>query len=68
MEDRLSFLIRNLQTGINLEDENKRLLLVNKKFCSMFDFEVEPDALIGSDFSGSVEDSKRFYRIYMRQD
>jgi hypothetical protein len=27
----------------------------------MFDFEVEPDALIGSDFSGSVEDSKRFF-------
>jgi PAS domain S-box-containing protein len=61
-EDRLSFLIRNLQTGIILEDENKRLLLVNKKFCSMFDFEVEPDALIGSDFSGSVEDSKRFFK------
>lgn len=61
-EDRLSFLIRNLQTGIILEDENKRLLLVNKKLCSMFDFEVEPDALIGSDFSGSVEDSKRFFK------
>jgi hypothetical protein len=31
----------------------------------MFDFEVEPDALIGSDFSGSVKIPKRFW-IYMR--
>ena len=61
-EDRLSFLIRNLQTGIVLEDENRRLLLVNKKFCSMFDFEVELDTLIGMDCSGSVEDSKRFFK------
>jgi hypothetical protein len=30
----------------------------------MFDFEVEPDALIGSDFSGSVEDSKTVLDIY----
>lgn len=61
-EDRLSFLIRNLQTGIILEDENRKLLLTNKKFCSMFDFEVELDTLIGMDFSSSLEDSKRFFK------
>ena len=61
-EDRLSFLILNLQTGIILEDENRTLLLVNKKFCSMFDFEEAPDNLIGMDCSNSVEDSKRFFK------
>lgn len=61
-EDRLSFLILNLQTGIILEDEKRKLLLVNKKFCSMFDFEEEPDTLIGMDCSNSVEDSKRFFK------
>jgi PAS domain S-box-containing protein len=61
-EDRLSFLILNLQTGIILEDEERKLLLVNKKFCSMFDFEEEPDSLIGLDCSNSVEDSKRFFK------
>lgn len=61
-EDRLSFLIRNLQTGIILEDENRKLLLTNKKFCSMFDFEEDPDVLIGMDCSNSVEDSKRFFK------
>ena len=61
-EDRLSFLILNLQTGIILEDENRRLLLVNKKFCKMFDVEEDPDTLVGMDFSSSVEDSKRFFK------
>ncbi|MFV8380017.1 PAS domain S-box protein [Flavobacterium sp. LB3R33] len=61
-EVRLSFLILNLQTGIVLEDENRRLLLANKKFCSMFDFEEAPDSLIGMDCSNSVEDSKRFFK------
>lgn len=61
-EDRLSFLILNLQTGVVLEDEDRRILLVNKKFCSMFDFEEEPDLLIGMDYSNSVEDSKRFFK------
>lgn len=61
-EDRLSFLILNLQTGIVLEDENRKLLLVNEKFCTMFDFVEAPDALIGMDCSNSVEDSKRFFK------
>jgi PAS domain S-box-containing protein len=61
-ENRLSFLIVNLQTGIILEDENRKLLLANKKFCSMFDFEEDPDTLIGIDCWNSVEDSKRFFK------
>jgi PAS domain-containing protein len=36
-ENRLSFLLVNLQTGVVLEDENRKILLTNKKFCSMFD-------------------------------
>jgi PAS domain S-box-containing protein len=61
-ENRLSFLIVNLQTGIILEDENRKLLLANKKFCSMFDFEEDPDTLVGMDCSNSVQDSKRFFK------
>jgi PAS domain-containing protein len=38
-EKRLSFLIRNLQTGVVLEDENRKVVLVNKTFCTMFDLE-----------------------------
>lgn len=61
-ENRLSFLIVNLQTGIILEDENRKLLLANKKFCSMFDFQEDPETLVGMDCSNSIEDSKRFFK------
>jgi PAS domain S-box-containing protein len=61
-ENRLSFLIVNLQTGVVLEDENRKILLVNKKYCSMFDFEDDPDSLVGRDFSNAVQDSKRFFK------
>lgn len=60
-ESRLSFLIVNLQTGIVLEDENQKLLLANKKYCSIFGFSEDPDALIGSDYSNSVEESKKLF-------
>ena len=61
-ESRLSFLIVNLQTGIVLEDENRKLLLANKKYCSIFGFNEDPEALIGSDYSNSVQDSKKIFK------
>lgn len=61
-ENRLSSLIINLQTGILLEDENKKVLLANKKFCKMFGYEGEPESLIGRDFSTAVELSKHFFK------
>lgn len=62
-ENRLSFLLVNLQTGVVVEDENRKLLIVNKKFCTMFDFEEDPEELIGMDCSNSIEESKRFLKI-----
>jgi PAS domain S-box-containing protein len=61
-ENRLSFLIVNLQTGVILEDENRKLLQVSKKFCSMFDIEGEPDSLIGLDCTNADLDSMRFFK------
>ena len=61
-EDRLSFLIRNLQTGVILEDENRKLLLTNKKSCSMFDSDKDPEELIGKDLSNSVDDYKLMFK------
>jgi hypothetical protein len=51
-----------LQTGIILEDENQKFYWQIKKFCSMFDFEGDPDTLTGMDYSNSVEDSKHFFK------
>lgn len=60
-ESRLANLILNLQTGILLEDENRKILLVNKCFCNMFGIDAEPEAMIGMDCSNSAEESKGFF-------
>lgn len=61
-EDRLASLIVNLQSGILLEDENRKILIVNKKFCSMFGIEVEPEVMKGVDCEKSAETSKYFFK------
>lgn len=48
-ENRLSSLIANLQSGVLLEDENGKILLVNAKFCSFFEIDAEPELLKGFD-------------------
>lgn len=57
-EQRMRTLILNLHDSILLEDENRRILLVNQKFCSMFGIQVDPEHLIGADCSNSAQESK----------
>jgi PAS domain-containing protein len=38
-----------LQTGVVLEDENRKVVLVNKTFCTMFDLGKDSEMLIGTD-------------------
>jgi PAS domain S-box-containing protein len=61
-ENRLSFFIVNLQTAVILEDENRKILLTNKKFCSMFNLDMAPESFIGVDYSNSVENSKLLFK------
>jgi PAS domain S-box-containing protein len=58
---RFSNLIANMQEGVLLEDENRFIVLTNEKFCSMFSVPVDPAHLIGTDCSGSAEQSKHFF-------
>ena len=44
---RLSALIENLQAGILLEDENRRVVLANGAFCKQFGLAQAPDDLMG---------------------
>jgi PAS domain-containing protein len=36
LADRLKTLIMALQTGVLVEDQNRRILLVNREFCKIF--------------------------------
>ena len=57
-ESRLTSSILNLQKGILLEDENRKIVLVNQEFCNIFGINAPPEALIGMDCSKSAEESK----------
>jgi PAS domain S-box-containing protein len=61
-ESRLNSLILNLHAGILLEDENRKILLVNKEFCTMFGLDINPDQMIGMDCTNSAEESKYFFQ------
>ena len=58
---RLETLIKNLQSGILVEDQDRKIALINKTFCSMFNIPVEPDLLFGADCSDSAEQSKGMF-------
>lgn len=57
-ESRLSTLILNLENGVLLEDENRKIVLTNNKFCQFFQIPLEPQQMIGFDCSTAAEDSK----------
>ncbi|MEN1784607.1 MAG: PAS domain S-box protein [Bacteroidota bacterium] len=48
-QQRLSTLITNLQTGVLLEDENRKMVLTNQKFCDLFEIPIAPGQLTGID-------------------
>ena len=57
-ENRLSTLILNLDSGVLLEDEERRIVVTNKKFCEFFKIPVEPAHLVGADCTNAAEQSK----------
>ena len=60
-ENRLATLIVNLQNGILLEDENRKLLLTNQRFCKMFGLKTNPEDLIGLDGNEVIDKYKNSF-------
>ncbi|UOG73513.1 PAS domain S-box protein [Hymenobacter tibetensis] len=56
---RLSTTIANFQEGILLEDENRRVVLVNEAFCRMLNLETTPDQLVGVETVSLLADAKQ---------
>lgn len=61
-EKRLSFLLKNLRTGVVLEDENRKVVLANKTFCALFDLGEDPEMLRGTDQLNTSEFSENFVK------
>ncbi len=58
---RLSALIQNMHSGILLEDENRKIVLINQTFCDIFKIPLSPEPLKGADYTNSVEQSKHLF-------
>lgn len=50
-KNRLATLVLNLDSGIVLEDENRKIVLTNNKFCELFKIDLEPIDMYGIDCS-----------------
>lgn len=61
-ENRLSSLILNLDSGVLLEDEDRKIILTNAKFCELFKIPVAPEFLKGQDCSNAAEESKQLFK------
>ncbi|MDT0605802.1 PAS domain S-box protein [Croceitalea rosinachiae] len=60
-EERLTTLISNLQNGILLEDENRKMILTNQKFCDLFKIPLAPEKLKGVDCEKSLNKYKHLF-------
>ncbi|AOW20498.1 PAS domain-containing sensor histidine kinase [Urechidicola croceus] len=57
-EDRLAKLILNLDSAVLLEDENRKLVLTNNKFCELFYIDDDPEILTGYDCIEATNNKK----------
>lgn len=60
-EERLRILISSLESGILLEDQNRKIVLTNLRFCNMFSIPVLPENMIGEDCTDATEQSKHLF-------
>jgi len=57
----LEALLLNLNAGVLVENEERRIVAVNKMFCDLFSIPVEPAQLAGVDCSDTAEDIKHLF-------
>ncbi len=60
-ENKLNSLIENLQSGVLLEDEHRKIVIVNKKFCSLFSIPLAPEQMKGFDCVKAADETKHFF-------
>jgi PAS domain S-box-containing protein len=61
-ENRLATLVLNLDSGIILEDENRKIVLSNTKFCELFKLEAKPTDLVGMDCTAAAQHNKLLFK------
>ena len=60
-QNRLATLIRNLDSGILLEDEFRNVVVANYRFCDFFNIPATPEEMIGVNCANAAEQSKHLF-------
>ncbi len=58
----LTTLLSNLNSGILVEDEHRRIVVTNQLFCDTFSIRAKPEQMIGADCSDSAEQTKHLFK------
>ncbi len=58
----LKTLLANLQSGVLVEDKNRKILFTNNLFCDLFSIPVSPEKMIGIDCTNSAEQYKALFK------
>jgi PAS domain S-box-containing protein len=61
-ENRLATLIRNMEMSVLVENEERKIVLTNQKFCEMFAISAQPDQMVGADCSMAAEETKNYFK------
>jgi PAS domain S-box-containing protein len=56
---KLLVLMENLQEGVLVEDEDRKIILANRAFCDLFSVSLIPEDLIGRDYKNALNHIKK---------
>lgn len=55
-------LLANIQSGVMVEDENRKILFINQLFCNFFGIKERPETMVGMDCAVTAERSRHIFR------
>lgn len=58
----LKTLLANLQSGILVENEHRKILFTNELFCNLFSIPLSPEMMIGADCTDSAKEAKHLFK------
>lgn len=59
---RLRTIVSSLSDGVLLENEHRRIEIINSRFCELFGIPLSPEELTGADCSQAAEQSKHLFK------
>ena len=57
----ITLLLENMTSAVLVEDENRRVIAANPRFCDMFGIPVEPSSLVGADCARMAQETAKAF-------